>query len=601
VARLLRERRDVRMAVLDTSLPLPLLERLGEIRKRLGRWLPGRLRRAEREQVLVRQCETWAEAVKSGTPVAALLQEPLRTQVRTARNEQLQRRGWLSRGLRRCRQGVLWALLGSGVLYGVLWIRLALLRPSAAGGDPLEALDRQTRAIPAEQRAWPLVKRFWESQTGTTNTRWQLGLSSSAWVAGPTDPNWPAARAEMETYSDESWDLLLQASRKPKLGYLFRDGPDPQVQLSTVMVATSFSRWQARQFSIALHLLQGEAHRSLENTDPDRAVELALAVLRLARLASDADNHPSVIQLGDNGSFEVLALMGTLCQTRQLSAAALVRLRDALLESPPAALPPRVDVEQLLIENLDRMYSSGENGAVTRQGLEILWSESLWPGGVVPVLGWLMWPADQPWAQRILSPEGQPVLPLGPVLAPVMVRRGVARNKIARMVAAAQEWADPNADPQAFLDRLRLELAELKQRPWSQCRHAPVIVTLQSSLPVLADLLAVPLDPRPREAAEGAMAVRLGLELYRLRTGALPETLEALVPRDLPALPPDPYDRQPMKVRRLNDRMWLYSVGEDGQDDTARWDIAVPQKPIHPKDLRLLEVTGSLSPPAPAP
>jgi hypothetical protein len=144
----------------------------------------------------------------------------------------------------------------------------------------------------------------------------------------------------METYSDESWDLLLQASRKPKLGYLFRDGPDPQVQLSTVMVATSFSRWQARQFSIALHLLQGEAHRSLENTDPDRAVELALAVLRLARLASDADNHPSVIQLGDNGSFEVLALMGTLCQTRQLSAAALVRLRDALLESPPAALPP---------------------------------------------------------------------------------------------------------------------------------------------------------------------------------------------------------------------------------------------------------------------
>ena len=56
-----------------------------------------------------------------------------------------------------------------------------------------------------------------------------------------------------------------------------------------------------------------------------------------------------------------------------------------------------------------------------------------------------------------------------------------------------------------------------------------------------------------------------------------------------------------MKVRRLNDRMWLYSVGEDGQDDTARWDVADPQKPIHPKDLRLLEVTGSLSPPAPAP
>jgi hypothetical protein len=126
-----------------------------------------------------------------------------------------------------------------------------------------------------------------------------------------------------------------------------------------------------------------------------------------------------------------------------------------------------------------------------------------------------------------------------------------------------------------------------------------VIVTVQTGLPLLSELLAFPVDPRYRQATEAAVAVRLGLELYRLRTGVLPESLEALVPNDLPVPPRDPYDGQPLKVRRLNDRVWLYSAGEDGQDDTARWDVADPQKPIHPKDLRLLEVTGSLSPPAP--
>jgi hypothetical protein len=483
-------------------------------------------------------------------------------------------------------------------LYGVLWVRLALLPSSVPGPDLLGAYDEASLAIPAEQRAWPLVKRFWENTGGQGNPRWQMGLSSAC-VAGPADANWPEARAELETIRAEAWEYLLRASRQPALGYVFRDGPDQPVQVSSVLLATSFSRWQSRQLSIALHLLQGEAHRALENSDPDRAIEMTAAAWRLARLASDPHNHPSLIQLGENGILELPALIGTICQSGQLSADGVARMRDAVGPAKPWMQPAGCDVEQLLIQQLDWVYSPGANGAVTRQGLEILWIESNVPGGVLPTVSWLMWPLDRPWFHRFVALPGRLVLPMGPVLAPVMVRRETARQTIARMVAAARERADPAADPTAFLQELRIEQGALMQGEWSPCRYAPVLVTLQSSLPVLADLLAVPVDPRPREAAEGSMAVRLGLELYRLRTGALPETLEALVPQDLPALPPDPYDRQPMKVRRLNDRMWLYSVGEDGQDNTVRWDVADPQKPIHPKDLRLLEVTGSMSLAAP--
>jgi hypothetical protein len=591
VVRLLRDRREVRMAVLDSSLPLPLLQRLNQIRKRLARWWPGRLRRAEREQVLVRQCEAWAEALKSGTPVATLLQEPVRTQVRSARNEQLRRRGWLSRGFRRIRQGVLWTLLGSVVLYGVLWVRLALLPSSGQGRDLLGMYDEASLALPEEQRAWPLVKQFWENVGGQANPRWQTGLSSAC-LAGPADPNWSAVRVELETIRGESWDPLLRASRQPALGYLFRDWPDQRAQLSSVLLLTSFARWQSRQISIALHMLHGEAHRALENENPDRAAEMTVAAWRLARLAGDPHNHPSMIQLGENGILELPALIGTLCESGQLSAEMLTRLRDEVGPAKRWTQPPGVDVEQVLVQQLDRVYSPGANGAVTRQGLEILWTETNVPGGVLPAVSWLMWPLDRPWFHRFVALPGRLVLPMGPVLAPVMVRRETARQTIARMVAMARERADPAADPVAFLEELRVELGGLMQGGWSQCRYAPVIVTLQSSLPGLAERLTVAVDPRPRQAAEAALMVRLGLELHRRRTGAFPETLPSLVPGDLPALPLDPYDRQPLKIRRLNARMWLYSVGEDGRDDTSDWSSEDPQKPIHTKDLRLLEVTA---------
>ena len=83
------------------------------------------------------------------------------------------------------------------------------------------------------------------------------------------------------------------------------------------------------------------------------------------------------------------------------------------------------------------------------------------------------------------------------------------------------------------------------------------------------------------------------LELHRQRTGQFAASLSDLVPQDLAELPVDPYDGQPLKVRQIGDRRWLYSVGEDGQDNTRGWDQENAGKPVHPKDLRLGEVEAS--------
>jgi len=57
------------------------------------------------------------------------------------------------------------------------------------------------------------------------------------------------------------------------------------------------------------------------------------------------------------------------------------------------------------------------------------------------------------------------------------------------------------------------------------------------------------------------------LELYRVKNGGLPATLDALVPAFLPQFPLDPLDGQPLRYRVEGGGYLLYSIGWNGRDD----------------------------------
>jgi hypothetical protein len=59
----------------------------------------------------------------------------------------------------------------------------------------------------------------------------------------------------------------------------------------------------------------------------------------------------------------------------------------------------------------------------------------------------------------------------------------------------------------------------------------------------------------------------LAVERYRLANGALPDSLDALVPKFLNAVPTDPFNGQPLRYKRLAAGYVVYSVGEDGVDN----------------------------------
>ncbi len=73
------------------------------------------------------------------------------------------------------------------------------------------------------------------------------------------------------------------------------------------------------------------------------------------------------------------------------------------------------------------------------------------------------------------------------------------------------------------------------------------------------------------EAHRRTMLVALAVERYRWRhNGQLPDRLEQLAPDLLPTLPPDPFDDNPLRYKRLPAGFMVYSIGPD-RLMTADW------------------------------
>ncbi len=67
------------------------------------------------------------------------------------------------------------------------------------------------------------------------------------------------------------------------------------------------------------------------------------------------------------------------------------------------------------------------------------------------------------------------------------------------------------------------------------------------------------------ELEVSATRVLMALKAYKAENGALPESLDELVPEYIAEVPRDPFDGQPLRYSR--EKKIIYSVGEDLEDD----------------------------------
>jgi len=120
----------------------------------------------------------------------------------------------------------------------------------------------------------------------------------------------------------------------------------------------------------------------------------------------------------------------------------------------------------------------------------------------------------------------------------------------------------------ATLQRYMAAAAAWSRLPWNAA--PPPQPSRFFSTWTARELMSVRFKQADADAKDEMFLVALALQAWRAEHGRYPDTLEALVPDILKAVPADPFGRGPLQYRRDGETYVLYSVGPDGRDDGGR-------------------------------
>jgi hypothetical protein len=141
------------------------------------------------------------------------------------------------------------------------------------------------------------------------------------------------------------------------------------------------------------------------------------------------------------------------------------------------------------------------------------------------------------------------------------------------------------------------EQAPRMQQLEASLARQPLLV--RQTVPMLRKM-AIEVGSLREHASLRCAVAALAAERYRRRYGRWPDQLSALVSEFLPAVPLDPFDCAPLRLRRTEYGLVIYSLGQDHQDNGGsinRDDVGVDGTDL---GLRLWD-TGKRRQPAPEP
>ncbi len=122
--------------------------------------------------------------------------------------------------------------------------------------------------------------------------------------------------------------------------------------------------------------------------------------------------------------------------------------------------------------------------------------------------------------------------------------------------------------------------------------------------PLLTGLLMPPMIKRGDSSRLTHACIRctiaaLAAERYRQAHKKWPDSLDKLCPRFLSAVPLDPFDGEPLRYRRVEDGVIIYSISSDGVDNNGNLERAHPNQPDVDLGVRLWNVAKRRQPPRP--
>lgn len=465
----------------------------------------------------------------------------------------------------------------------VTWTTLAarfMLAEPTITYDLIQQFDDKSRAIPVEQRAWPLYRKGivmlyrpppekswwgWEGDYRKEQEKIDNGLSD-----GSESEHWLKAKAYLEKHADVV-EIFLKATTRPQLGFINRDpgnkkwlmasgrsdsydyNPPEEIAFGTLLISSQdLNRYVSSLFNGAIYL-------AAEQRDGERCLQLLHAKFVLASHIKQAGAFPicQFVSKWQVGHIARLVSKLLKAQPEIFKKQQLEKLAQKISETDLKSCKNTFLDRSMLNDFIQKSYSDdgSGNGRFTPQGF----SNLLWPAYFVSVespnrklLVDLVVPSE------IINPNSMEdtktvayramVTPLTSVIAD----RKEMQQKLLYLLQLLEQVSDVDQfEDSAYMTEYR----SLYDSAHLRLKYLPALILMPDSVEVFWVRAKIP------QVQRDTALITIAAELYRRRHGEFPEVATKLVPEFLSEIPNDPYSNKPLNYSLKEGRPHIDSEG----------------------------------------
>lgn len=498
-----------------------------------------RLWRSEKASVARELISHFADATDAGVSVPRAIERfgDAKSAARLIRRAKIRNRSYAwhaFRLLRRVTAALIAFYLGAAIYYHTGEANVSV--------DYVAKLNEPILATPQSDWSWPILQTLVPvmDQSPHPDARW------------PGEAGWKDSVAWLERHASDV-ETIRRGAAKPAFGAPLRAGVEGSQSPPLVGAVVTIALPQLNHFRRFAYILAMDAGRAVEMKDAERLKRDLDAIFNLSDQLRRRDFlitdlvSLSIRTVGLNTLMRVLEHDPSL-----LSDASMVEYahRFSLIRRADDLITYRGE-RYFFYDLVQRMYTDDGNGdgRLAPEAADVFRE----------LQSAMTLQANQGTRDWYEAPAA---LALGPAAMLVTASRKDLLYEYDAYMDACEARLSQNLRDLRDADAEK-RIVELKSSPLLSVRYA-MVATVAPAL------------NRTQVSAERALGMQEGaqvviaLELYKRRTGAYPDTLNALVPTLLPRIPADRIDGAPLRYRLIDGKPIVYSVGADRDDDAGK-------------------------------